>query len=99
MSTFVLRLHPPRPSFAHDMSDTERDIMARHAAHWAPWIDSGHVVVFGPVLDDNGVFGLGVIEIENEDELRAFAATDPAVTTGTLTITVGTLLSGYVRPR
>ena len=31
MSTFVFRLKAPRPTFALDMSDEEREIMARHA--------------------------------------------------------------------
>lgn len=41
MSTFVFRLHAPRPTFALDMSDDEREIMARHAAHWQPLVESG----------------------------------------------------------
>jgi uncharacterized protein len=99
MSTFVFRLKAPRPNFALDMSDEEREIMGRHAAHWQPFIDSGEMVIFGPVLDSTGSWGLGVIEAEDEDELRAFAAADPVVTTGTATIELGTLLDGFVRPR
>jgi hypothetical protein len=40
-----------------------------------------------------------VIEAEDEDELRAFAAQDPVVTTGTAEIEMGKLLTGFVRPR
>ena len=54
MSTFVIRLKPRRQTFALDMSEEEREIMARHAAHWQPWIDSGQMVIFGPVLDPSG---------------------------------------------
>jgi hypothetical protein len=32
MSTFVFRLNAPRPTFALDMNDEEREIMARRAA-------------------------------------------------------------------
>ena len=99
MSTFVFRLKAPRPSFALDMSDEEREIMGRHAAYWQPLIDSGQMVVFGPVLDDTGSWGLGVVEAEDENELRAFAAGDPVVTTGTGDVEVGTMLAGFVRPR
>ena len=99
MSTFVFRLIAPRPNFALDMSDEEREIMGRHAAHWQPLIDSGAMVVFGPVLDDTGSWGLGVVEAEDEDELRSFAARDPVVTTGTAEIEIGTMLAGFVRPR
>jgi uncharacterized protein len=99
MATFVFRLHGVRPNLALDMSDEERDIMTRHAAHWAPYIESGQMVVFGPVLDETGSWGLGVVEASDEHELRAFADEDPVVTTGTGTITVGSMPGGLVRGR
>jgi uncharacterized protein len=93
----VFRLKAPRPNFALDMTDEEREIMGRHAAHWQPLIDSGEMVVFGPVLDSRGSWGLGVIESDDEDELRAFAAQDPVVTTGTAELEMGKMLAGFVR--
>jgi uncharacterized protein YciI len=98
MSTFVFRLLAPRPTFALDMTDDEREIMGRHAAYWRPYVDSGQMVVFGPVLDQTGSWGLGVLEAEDEDEVRAFAAGDPVVTSGTAEIEVGKMLGGFVRP-
>ena len=98
MSTFVFRLKAPRPTFALDMSEEERSIMGRHAAYWQPLVESGRMVVFGPVLDGTGSWGLGVVEAEDEDELRRFAAGDPVVTTGTAEIEMGKMLAGYVRP-
>ena len=97
MSTFVLRLIAPRPTFALDMSDEEREIMERHAAYWQPFIQSGQMVVFGPVVDSTGSWGLGVLEADDEDELRAFAAEDPAVTSATAQLEIGTMLAGFVR--
>ena len=99
MTTFVFRLKAPRPTFAVDMSDEEREIMGRHAAYWRPYIDSGQMVVFGPVLDETGSWGLGVIDADDEDELRAFASRDPAVTSGTADLEIGRMLAGFVRPR
>ena len=98
MSTFVLRLIGPRPDFALDMTDEERDVMERHAAHWQRFIESGRMVVFGPVLDGSGSWGLGVVEADDEDEVRAHAAQDPVVTSGTGRLDVGTMLAGFVRP-
>jgi uncharacterized protein YciI len=98
MPTFVLRLKAPRPDFALTMSDDEREIMGRHAAHWQPYVESGRMVVFGPVLDGTGSWGLAVIESEDEAELRAFAERDPVITTGTAEFEVGKMLAGYVRP-
>jgi uncharacterized protein YciI len=98
MSTYVFRLIAPRPTFALDMTEEERAIMGRHAHHWQPLVDAGRMVVFGPVLDDTGSWGLGVIEADDEDELRAFAAGDPAVTSGIARMELGRMLAGFVRP-
>ena len=75
--------------------------MGRHAAYWQPFIDSGQMVVFGPVVDGTGSWGLGVIEADDEaeEELREFASGDPVVTTGTAEVDFGKLLAGFVRPR
>jgi len=99
VATFVFRLISPRPNFALDMTDEEREIMGRHAAYWQPLVESGQMVIFGPVLDSTGSWGLGVVEADDEDELRKFAAGDPVVTTGTATIEMGKMLAGFVRPR
>ena len=98
MPTFVLRLTSPRPDFALTMSDEEREIMGRHAAHWQRFIEDGQMVVFGPILDSQGSWGLGVLEADTEDEVRAHTAEDPVVTTGTGSIEIGTMLAGFVRP-
>lgn len=57
------------------------------------------MVIFDPILDPSGSWGLGVAEADDEQELRAFAAADPVVTTGTGTIEVGKMLGRFVRPR
>jgi uncharacterized protein YciI len=98
MATFVFRLKAPRPTFALDMTDAEREIMGRHAAYWQPLIEAGDMVVFGPVLEGSGSWGLGVVEADDEDKLRAFAAGDPAVTSGTVEMEVGKMPAGYIRP-
>jgi uncharacterized protein YciI len=80
------------------MTEEEREIMGRHAAYWQPLVEAGQMVVFGPVLDSTGSWGLGVVEADDEDEIRSFAAGDPVVTTGTGTIEMGKMLRGFVRP-
>jgi hypothetical protein len=51
------------------------------------------------VLDTTGSWGLGVIEAADEEALRAFAAGDPVVVSGTAEIEIGKMLAGFVRPR
>lgn len=98
MTTYVLRLIPQRPTFALDMTDGERAIMARHAAYWQPYLLAGQMVVFGPVLDSTGSWGLAVVQADNQDEIVGFAAGDPVVTTGTGRFEIGHMLAGFVRP-
>jgi hypothetical protein len=71
---FMIKLIPPRQTFAKDMTKEEGDIMKLHAAYWKDKTNRGIVIVFGPVLDTKGIYGLGIIEVENEDLARAFAA-------------------------
>jgi uncharacterized protein YciI len=96
---FVLRLIAPRPDFAHTMTDAEREIMNRHAAHWRPYVERGEMVVFGPVLTAEDSYGLAVVETTDEQALREFAAQDPVVTSGTAAFEFGRLAMGHVRGR
>jgi len=98
MATFVLRLKAPRAAFAQTLSDEERAIMGQHAAHWGSWLERGAMVVFGPVLTEDDSYGLAVVETEDEQELRDFAAQDPVVTSGTAQFEIGRLAQGFVRP-
>jgi uncharacterized protein YciI len=99
MPTFVLRLTAPRPNFAQTITDAEMEIMGRHAAHWTPYLERGDLVVFGPVLTDDDSYGLAIVDTDDEQALREFAAQDPVVTTGTARFEFGTLARGTVRER
>jgi uncharacterized protein YciI len=97
--TFVLRLIAPRPNFAQTLTDSERAIMGRHAAHWQPYLERGDMVVFGPVLTEDDSFGLAVVDTDDEQALREFADQDPVVTSGTAAFEFGRLAAGHVRER
>lgn len=97
MPTFVLRLKAPRQNFAQTLTDAEREIMGRHAAHWRPYLERGQMVVFGPILTDDDSYGLAVVEADAEQEIRDFAAQDPVVTTGTASFEFGRMAAGHVR--
>ena len=76
---FVLHLLPSRPDFAFTMTDEERKIMEQHVGYWTEKMNEGKVVVFGPVFDPEGPYGLGIIKAESEQEVIAFIENDPAV--------------------
>jgi uncharacterized protein len=82
MTVFLCRLLPPRPSFALDMSAEEAALMGRHAAHWQAAADAGRVIVFGPVLDPKGPWGLGLYEADGAEDAAAFLDQDPTILAG-----------------
>jgi uncharacterized protein YciI len=81
MSYFVYKLIPPRPTFAADVSAAEAELMARHATYWSDQLDRGRVILFGPVADPGGVWGLAVIDTEDDAAARALVLDDPAIAT------------------
>lgn len=95
---YVLRLIPSRPTLAIDMTDEERTVMGRHAAHWQPEIEAGRMVAFGSVAGDAGTWGLGVLQGASDDAVLELTRSDPAVVAGLGRYEVGQLLQGYVRP-
>jgi uncharacterized protein YciI len=75
---YVLYLNPPRPTFMQDMTDAERGIMQQHVAYWTGYMNKGMVLALGPVLDPKGGYGLGIVEVENEQQMQDMIASDPA---------------------
>jgi len=75
---FALKLIPPRPTFAQDMSAEERAIMQQHVVYWTELMNKGIAIVFGPVLDPAGVYGLGVVEADDDEQMKTLISNDPA---------------------
>jgi uncharacterized protein YndB with AHSA1/START domain len=76
---FLCRLLPPRPTFASDMTPDERKVMLAHGAYWREHLAKGTTIVFGPVADPKGGWGLGVVRAASEAEVRAFERQDPVI--------------------
>jgi uncharacterized protein len=76
---FLFRLLPPRPTFPQDMSPDEADAMQRHAGYWRDLLGRRVAVAYGPVQDPEGVWGLGLLEVDDEAQAREIGEGDPAV--------------------
>lgn len=77
---FVLHLLPLRPDFAQTMTDEERTIMMQHVSYWTGKMNEGKVLAFGPVMDPAEIYGLGIVVVDDEQEVKDFIAHDPAAT-------------------
>jgi uncharacterized protein YndB with AHSA1/START domain len=76
---FLCRLLAPRPTFAFDMTADERQVMQEHAAYWREHLAAGTAIVFGPVADPKGGWGLGVVRVRSADEVAPLEQNDPAI--------------------
>jgi uncharacterized protein YndB with AHSA1/START domain/uncharacterized protein YciI len=76
---FCSRLLPPRPSFPGDMTPTELKVMQAHVAYWTALLHEGKAVVFGPVADPKGAWGLGVLRGKDRAEVEASLSRDPVI--------------------
>ena len=82
MPAYYCKLLPPRPTFLQDMTPDERAVMGEHAVHWREWMARGKVVTFGVVADPAAVFGVGIVEVDDEAELRRLTEEDPTIRSG-----------------
>ena len=80
---FVCKLITPRPTFMQDMSDEEGAALGAHIGYWKGLVAQKQVLIFGPVGDPSGVWGLGVLKASDQAEAQKIAGADPAVTSAT----------------
>ena len=79
---FLARLLGPRPDFARTLSAEEMAMMQAHARYWMPFVESGKVLVLGPVNDPDWTWGMGVMRVDSEAELLELQSRDPAILLG-----------------
>lgn len=80
---FLYRLLPPRPSFSEDMSPEEAEVMERHVGYWQDLLGRNVAIAFGPVLHPEEPWGLGLLDLDDEQAAQAIGEADPAVESGT----------------
>jgi uncharacterized protein YciI len=94
MSLFLFRLIPPRADFAQTMTDDERATMAEHLTYWEQLMADGKVLVYGPVADPEGVWGMGVMRVADRAEVLEIGERDPSVMSGLNTFEVFEIMGG-----
>ena len=85
---FYVKLVPPRPTFPVDMTGQERATMLQHVEYTRGLFAQGKVLIFGPVLDPAGPFGMAVFEVDDESQVHQLMKDDPSVRGGLNLFTV-----------
>ncbi len=96
--SWFVRLIPPRPTFAQDITEPEKKLMRDHYAYWKALFDQGVCVFGGPVMDPKGVYGVLAIRAADEAEARTIAAADPSVKAGLNKIEVAEMKIAFLPP-
>jgi uncharacterized protein len=91
---FLFRLIPPRADFAQTMTPEEQQAMAQHPDYWQQLLADGRVVVYGPVADPEGVWGMGVLRAAGRAEVLAIGENDPSIRAGVNTFEVLEIIGG-----
>ena len=94
MMLFLFKLLPPRADFAQTMTDDEQEAMADHMTYWQQLMADGKVLVYGPVADPEGVWGMGVMRVADRAEALEIGERDPSVTVGVNTFEVFEIMGG-----
>ena len=79
MKYFLCKLIPPRPTFPADMTKAEARLMQEHSAYWRHLMSKGLVIVFGPVADPKGSYGIAVIQLEDDADVNSLCRNDPTI--------------------
>jgi uncharacterized protein YciI len=83
--SWLVLLRPVREAMPLDPTEDEARIVSGHYAYLVGLRDAGKLVVAGPSIVDGDTFGIGVLDVDDEAEVQAIVAADPAVSTGTMT--------------
>jgi hypothetical protein len=79
MKYFLYKLIPPRPTFSQDMTEAEGIIMQEHVAYWQDLADKRITIIFGPVLDPDGAYGIAIVEAKEEIVILEIGKNYPAI--------------------
>ena len=56
--------------------------MMQHVAYWTAYAQQGIAIVFGPVADPKGGWGVAIVRTSGDAELARLQAEDPALALG-----------------
>ena len=75
---FVVKLISEQLKNPAQFSEEDKVIMQKHSLFWKNLMEGGNVLVYGPVLDPNGAYGLGIVTAEDKEVVYQMLSGDPA---------------------
>jgi hypothetical protein len=79
MSYYFCKLVPPRADFAQTLTAAEMTAMQAHGAYWNDKAAANIALAIGLVADPQGFYGVSIVEVADETQLKAILDNDPAI--------------------
>lgn len=79
MKYYFYRLQVSRPTFLADTTGDEKILMQKHDAYLQDLLARKKAVVFGPVADPAGLWGAGVLQLDDDEDAQALMDADPII--------------------
>jgi uncharacterized protein len=83
--SFLVILRPVREEMPFEPTEDEARIVSEHYDYLVKLRDEGRLVVAGPSIKRGDTFGIGVLDVDDEDEVQSIVRADPAITSGVMT--------------
>ena len=80
--SWLLFLRPHRPEMPFEPTEEEDMIVGEHFEYLKQLRREGKLLLAGPSAVVGDTIGIAIFELEEEDEVRALLAADPAVASG-----------------
>ncbi|MBC3930722.1 YciI family protein [Undibacterium curvum] len=82
MKYYLCKFVPPRADFLTTMSADELTWMGQHGVFLNDLLAKNVIVAHGPVIDENGGYGVSLYQIADQEDITSFTSQDPIVKNG-----------------
>jgi len=80
--SFLVFLRPTRAEMPFEPTEEESRLVGEHYEYLVGLRDEGKLVVAGPSIVPDDTIGIGVLDVDDVEEVHAIVAADPAIVSG-----------------
>lgn len=82
MKYYLCKFIPPRANYLATLTPDENEWMKQHVIYLNTLLDQRIIVAHGPVIDDNGGYGVSLYQIPDDQDISALTSEDPIIKNG-----------------
>lgn len=82
VKNYLCKWLPPRADFLATMTTQEKELMQQHGSYLNALCSQGIIIAHGPVIDEQGGYGVSLYTIEDDEDISSYTSQDPIVKNG-----------------